>query len=255
MESVLPRTYGGQWAAGRTPEGPDEGNGRPPEDREGPGGRAGFVRIRTLLGDGHQVFREALEIALEREGDFEVIGAAESGPEVVAEARRLEPDVVVTEVCLPGLSGIEATREILREDPRGRVLILSSRDGSSIVREALRAGALGYVLKGSPLREVFDAIRAVSRAKSFLSTAITRDVITAFTERSPETEGLEALTVREREVLLGIAEGFGSKEIAERLHVSPRTVESHRTNLMRKLGAHKVSELVRRAIREGLLEP
>ncbi len=186
-----------------------------------------------------------------------VVGQAGDGLEAVDLAARLHPDIIIMDVWLPHLSGTEATVEIIRRDSAARIIILSVHEQQSVVERCLRAGATAYVAKSACSRELFEAIDAVARGKSYLSPVVTRSMIDAVgrgATRSPES-GIASLTGREREVLQHIAEGRASKEIARVLHISPRTVDSHRSHLMRKLGVNKASSLVRIAIREELVAP
>jgi DNA-binding NarL/FixJ family response regulator len=211
---------------------------------------------RVLIVDDHEILRDGLRRILESSGEVEVVGEAGDGRAAVEAARRLQPDVTLMDVWLPGLSGIEATRALLSEDPRARVLILSTQERWSAVEEALRAGAAGYALKSAGSRELLRAIEAVASGRSYLSPSLASDAVHAILQpgSGPATP-LASLTPREREVLQGIAAGRSAKEIAGDLHVSERTVETHRAALMRKLGVHKTGQLVRIAIREGLVEP
>jgi len=212
--------------------------------------------IRILLVDDHAMIREGLRTLLESREGLSVVGEAADGREAVEATERLEPDVVVMDIWLPRLSGIAATKEILRQRPQTRVVIATQHERRSFVEDALRAGASGYVVKSGSCRELFEALDAVIAGRTYIAPAVTDHLVDAIT-RPGETaySGLAALTCREREVLQRIAEGLGSKEIAADLHVSQRTVESHRANVMRKLNVHKVSGLVRMAIREGLVAP
>lgn len=209
-----------------------------------------------LLADDQAMFRDAVRALIEKRGDFEVVGEASDGRQAVSMTLEIRPDVILMEISLPRLSGIEATKRLLRDAPRSKVLILSRHEGRSHVEQALRSGAAGYVTKSSSSQELIQAIEAVSSGRSFLSRAIARQVVDVVTCRnSPAQTGILELTSREREVLQLIAEGGSSKEIATQLGISTRTVESHRARLMEKLGIHKVSGLVRFAIREGLISP
>jgi len=212
--------------------------------------------IRVLLVDDHAMIREGLRNVLESRDGISVVGEATDGREGVEAAERLEPDVVVMDIWLPRLSGIGATQEILRRRPQTRVVIATQHEGRSFLEDALRAGASAYVVKSGSCRHLFDALDAVMLGRTYVAPVVTDHLVGAITRpgETPHT-GLASLTGREREVLQGIAEGLGSKEIAADLHVSQRTVESHRANLMRKLDVHKVSGLVRMAIREGLVAP
>lgn len=211
---------------------------------------------RVLLVDDHAMVREALRAKIEAVDGLEVVGEARDGREAVDAARRLRPDIILMDIMLPRLSGLAATQEIMKADQGARVLILSVHEERSFVEDAFRAGAFGYVVKTGPIQELLDAIDAVRQGLSYLSPAITQHVVGSI--RNPgdsSSGGLSALSTREREVLQRIAEGLASKEIAADLQLSRRTVETHRANLMRKLGAHKASSLVRIAIREGLVSP
>jgi DNA-binding NarL/FixJ family response regulator len=214
------------------------------------------METRILLVDDHTMVREALRAKLEAVDHLTVVGEARDGREAVEAAQELRPDVIVMDIWLPRLSGLAATQEIVKADRNARVLILSVHEGRSFVEDAFRAGAIGYVVKSGSVQELLEAIDAVRQGRSYLSPAITQHVVGAIRDpRDSASSGLSALSSREREVLQRIAEGLASKEIAADLHLSRRTVETHRANLMRKLGAHKASSLVRIAIREGLVSP
>ena len=211
--------------------------------------------IRIILVDDHLLFREALRGLLERRADAEVVAEAADGREAIDAALRLRPDVVLMDIWMPHLSGIEATAELLSRDPKAKVVMLSMHESRSFVEQSLRAGAIGYVVKSAPATELLTAIRHARQGRSYLSPGILRETIELL-RAEPDRSALRiALTRREREVLQGIAEGRGSKQIALDLRVSCRTVDSHRSHLMRKLGVHKASDLVRIAIREGLVAP
>jgi len=213
---------------------------------------------RVLLVDDHELLREGLAKMIESRAGFEVIGQAKDGREAVALAGSLAPDMTVMDIWLPSLSGIDATSAIVENDPGAKVIMLSVHEKQSMVERAFRAGAMGYLVKSACVKELFTAIDAVSQGKSYLSPAVTQtmlDTITAEKRRPREETGFAALTRREREVLQRIAEGLSNKEVASALHISVRTVESHRASLMKKLGVHKSSSLVRFAIREDLVAP
>jgi DNA-binding NarL/FixJ family response regulator len=213
------------------------------------------MATRVLLADDHQLLRQGLRRLLEAAG-IEVAAEAGDGREAVDEALRTLPDVVLMDIWMPRLSGIEATRELLRRAPGSKVLILSMHETRAFVEDALAAGALGYLLKSASAEELCEAIAAVSEGRAYLSAAVAHEAALALRRpRGTAAAPLDSLTGREREVLQRIAEGLGSKEIASDLRLSRRTVESHRAHLMRKLGVHKTSALVRIAIREGLVAP
>ena len=209
----------------------------------------------VLLAEDHEVLRQGLRQLIEPEGEFEVVAEAADGRSAVELAQKHRPDVVVMDIWMPRLSGIDATRQILDQSD-AKVLILSQHDSWSYVEQALRAGASGYVIKTASASELLSGIRAVSEGKSYLSPDIAQRLVGAFSKPEEERGSpLQSLTHREREVLQLIAECLSSKEIAAQLGVSVRTVEAHRASLMDKLGIHKLSGLVRFAIREGLVAP
>jgi two-component system NarL family response regulator len=212
------------------------------------------MSVRILLADDHQMLRDGLRSILASEEGLEVVGEAGDGHTAVALARELRPDVVVMDIGMHGLNGVEATRLIKAENPRVKVLALSTYSDKRYVLSVLEAGASGYVLKASAFDELRRAIRAVSENKEYLSPDITGAVVEARV-RKPTEPGASVYTVlgsREREVLQLLAEGCSSPEIARRLHISASTVETHRRNIMRKLNLHSIAELTKYAIREGL---
>jgi len=212
------------------------------------------METTILLADDHRLVREGLRKLIEEREDLRVVAEATTGQEAIELCERLQPDMVLMDISMPGLSGIDATRRICKTNPGTRVLILSMHDNQGYVEEVLRSGASGYVLKDSAASDLLQAIEAVRRGDSFLSPTVTQQVVEAIAR--PGDRPLAAashLTDREREVLTLIAEGLSSKEIAQKLGVSLKTIESHRANLMDKLDIHKVSGLVRFAIRAGLV--
>jgi RNA polymerase sigma factor (sigma-70 family) len=212
------------------------------------------METTIVLADDHRLVREGLRRLLEERADLRVVGEARTGQEAVDLAAEKSPDLVLMDISMPGLSGIDATRRICKIADSPKVLILSMHDNRSFVEEVLRAGASGYVLKDCASSDLLEAIDAVRRGDSFLSPSITQQVVDAIAHPSDRPEAaLSALTDREREVLTLIAEGLSSKQIAKQLGVSLKTIESHRANLMDKLEIHKVSGLVRFAIRSGLV--
>lgn len=188
---------------------------------------------------------------IQSQQDMEVVGEAKTGRETVDEARKLKPDIVVMDVSMPDLNGIEATRQICDELPHVKVVALSMHKDSVYVREILRAGARGYLLKESEDEDLLKAIRSVHRGEAFLSPAISDAVLTDY--RRHVTNPVDLLTSREREVLSLIAEGKTNKEIANLLNLSVYTVESHRGSVMEKLNLHSAGDIVRFAIRNGII--
>lgn len=209
-------------------------------------------KIRILLADDHSVVRQGFSALLRAQADMDVIAEATNGREAVEKARELQPDVIVMDVAMPELNGIEATRRIQEEAPRSRVLALSMHKDAVYVREILRAGARGYLLKDSIDVDFISAVRAVARGDGYISPAVSEAVLSDY--RKHVTNPIDLLSSREREVLQMIAEGLINKEIATKLNLSVYTVEAHRGRLMEKLNMHSTSELVRFAIRNGLID-
>ncbi len=209
-----------------------------------------------VVADDHKIVREGLVKLLEARPDFTVIGEASDGEEAVQMVLEKQPDVVIMDIWMPRLSGIDATRRIGKRGSQAKILVLSMHESRTYVEEVLRAGASGYIVKNSASSDLLQAIDAVRAGASYLSPAITQQVVDAIARPGDSSpSGVAMLTDREREVLQLIAEGLSSKEIASMLGVSLKTVDSHRSNLMEKLDIHKVSGLVRFAIRAGLVEP
>jgi DNA-binding NarL/FixJ family response regulator len=219
------------------------------------------VSMRILLVDDHQILLQGLRGMLENHPGYEVVGEAPNGRIAVQMARELKPDAVLMDVAMPDLNGIEATRQIVNESPTTKVIALSMHEDPLFVREMLRAGASGYLLKESAFDELIRALRAVSSNQAFFSPAVARVVMGDYLERvqgkeKPEpTTGsrvFDVLSAREREVLQLIAEGNNTRDIAKQLFVSVKTVEGHRRLIMQKTGIKSVADLTRYAIREGL---
>jgi DNA-binding NarL/FixJ family response regulator len=209
--------------------------------------------MRILIADDHGIVRSGLRLLLERQADLEVVAEAADGAEAREIAIREKPDLAILDVRMPKLTGLQATREIKQQAPDVAVLILSMHDDERYLFEALKAGASGYVLKTQADTDLLDAIRAVERGEPFLTPAAQQALIKDVLERG--TDGEEELTPREEEIVKLVAEAHTNKQIAEILHLSEKTVENHRANAMRKLGMRDRVELVRYAIRRGLIEP
>jgi two-component system NarL family response regulator len=212
------------------------------------------VTIRLLLVDDHELMRQGLRAILDREDDVEVIGEATNGRMAVDLARQLAPDIVVMDVAMKDMNGIEATRQIRAECPSVKVMALSSHSDSRYVNAILEAGACGYVLKANAFDDLRRALEAARQGKSYLCPDVTQSVIGG-SSRGPDSPASSAgtsLSPREREVLQLLAEGQSSPEIGKRLFVATTTVETHRRNIMRKLDIHSVADLTKYAIREGL---
>ena len=212
------------------------------------------MSIRILLADDHQIMRDGLRAILASEESFEIVGEAENGREAAALARTLVPDVIIMDIGMPDLNGVEATRQIKADNPGVKVIALSMYADRGYVLGILEAGASGYVLKTGAYDEVHRAVKAVAQGKKYLSPDITQMVVDAQV-RAPSQRGPSAQTSlgpREREIVQLLAEGHTSPEIAKRLHISTRTVETHRRNIMKKLDLHSVADITKYAIREGL---
>lgn len=210
------------------------------------------MTLRILLVDDHELMRDGLRSILEKEPGVEVAGEAASGREAVQRAQSLAPDLVVMDVVMKDLNGIEATRQIRAECPRAKVLALSSHSDRRYVNAILEAGASGYVLKANAYDELRRALQAVQRGNTYLSPDVTGAVVDASLHPRGEESGGAALSPREREVIQLLAEGLTSPEIGQRLGVATHTIETHRRNVMRKLDIHSVADLTKYAIREGL---
>jgi DNA-binding NarL/FixJ family response regulator len=211
---------------------------------------------RILLVDDHEIIRKGLRSVLEARKDWEIVGEATTGREAVKKVEELKPDVVVIDISMPELNGLEAVRQIVKLAPRTEVLVLTMHESEDLVREVLEAGARGYLLKSDASRQLISAIDALRLHKPYLTSRVNEVVLTGYLGGKPlkgETSG-GRLTPREREIVQLLAEGLTNKEIAGTLNISVKTAETHRTNIMRKLDLHSVSELVRYAVRNHIIE-
>jgi DNA-binding NarL/FixJ family response regulator len=212
--------------------------------------------IRVLLADDHTLVRAGLRGLLQGIAGVEVVGEAEEGKEAVRLAMELRPEVVLLDIGMPGLNGLDAATQIVRADTSIRVLILSMHSAEEYVLRALRAGCAGYLLKRSAVSELEIAVRAVARGETYLSPSVSKQVVDDYVGRTGgPADPLDALTPRQREILQLVAEGHTSKEIAERLQLSFKTVEAHRAKIMERLDLEDVTGLVRFAVRVGLVMP
>ncbi|MEI8170141.1 MAG: response regulator transcription factor [Rhodoferax sp.] len=210
--------------------------------------------MRVLLADDHILVRAGLRKLLESVPDLEVVGEASDGLALIALVAELQPDLVLMDIAMPGLNGLDATARVMKEWPQTRVLILSMHQNEEYVRQALRHGAVGYLLKDAAPTELDLALKAVMRGETYLSPAVSRGVLNDYVQRLRGEEDTRViLTPRQREVLQLIAEGQSTKEIARRLELSVKTVDTHRSQLMQQLNIHEVAGLVRYAIRAGLV--
>jgi two-component system response regulator NreC len=212
--------------------------------------------IRIVLADDHAVMRRGLRLVLLEQQDFQVVGEASDGREAVRLAETLQPDVMVLDISMPGLNGIEAARQISAKHPNTALVVLSMHSDEGYVLRALKAGVRGYLLKESPEADFIQAIHCVSQGKAFFSPAVSRTLAEDYVRQSNERDiedSYDLLTVREREILQLIAEGRSNKEVAATLNLSVYTVETHRSNVMSKLNLHSIPELILYAVRKGVI--
>jgi two-component system, NarL family, response regulator NreC len=211
--------------------------------------------ITIVLADDHHLIRRGLRALLETEADFSVVGEAADGLQAAQLVERLKPNILVIDFIMPGLNGLEVARRVKQSSTKTRVLLLSMYTNESYVLEAFRNGAVGYVLKDSTADDLVRAVRQVAAGHRYLSAPLSERAIDSYVQRARrgKSDLYETLTAREREVLQLAAEGHSSKEIASRLFISPRTAETHRANLMHKLGLHSLTDLIRYALRRGIL--
>jgi len=208
-----------------------------------------------VLADDHEIVRQGLKNLLETDPNFQVVGETGDGLETLKLIERLQPDVLIVDVMMPGLNGLEVTRQVSQRTPQTRVVVLSMRANEAYVLEALKNGAAGYVLKSASITELVQAVHQVTAGRRYLSPPLSERLIEAYIQKAQETvsDPYESLTRREREVLQLAAEGCTNAEIAARLSISPLTAMTHRTNLMRKLNLHSLAELIRYALQRGIL--
>jgi DNA-binding NarL/FixJ family response regulator len=215
--------------------------------------RGSGTTIAILLADDHTIVRDGLGFLLEAQEGIQVVGVASDGREAVKEAERLRPDVVVMDLAMPGLNGIEATRRIRKLLPATRVLVLSMHGSSEHIYRALEAGAQGYLLKESAGPELAAALRAVHGGRRYLSSKITETVVDQYVRERKTNGPLASLSAREREILQLVVEGKASAPIAEQLGISVKSVETYRSRIMHKLGIHDLPSLVKFAIQHGII--
>jgi NarL family two-component system response regulator LiaR len=210
------------------------------------------MSIRILITDDHQMVREGIRSLLEKESDFEVVGEAEEGRQAIDLVRKLQPDVVIMDITMPNLNGVDATRQIVNEYPETRVVALSMHFSKMFVVKMLRAGALGYILKGDSSEELIEGVRIVAEGGAYFGPKVAKTVTEVLANPMPDSP-LDVLTTREREVLQLICEGKNTKQIALVLHVSTKTIEANRRKTMEKLDANSIPELVIIAIENGVI--
>jgi DNA-binding NarL/FixJ family response regulator len=210
-------------------------------------------KIKVLVVDDHTLMRDGIRALLGLHDDIEVVGEAAEGRDAIKKAQEVAPDVIVMDIAMPGLDGLEATRRITKKNPMAKVLVLTQHDKREYILSSIKAGAAGYVPKRAVGSELLSAIRAVYRGDSFLSPYAAKALVDYYRQQVEETEPYDRLTAREREILKLIAEGHKSREIAAILAISLKTVLGHRTKIMEKLDIHNSTELIKYAMRKGLV--
>ena len=213
-------------------------------------------KIKVLVADDHTILRQGIKSLLDNQEGIEVIGEAKDGREALRIIEETLPDVILMDIAMPGLNGLEATRRIKKKFPRMKVLVLTMYTNEEYIFQILNAGANGYLVKETAFQDLISAIKAVYKNEAFMSPSISKKVINSYIKRAQDDEEktCEILTTREREILQLIAEGNSSKKIAEALFISPKTVETHRTHIMDKLNIHNRTGLVKYAIRKGIVD-
>lgn len=217
------------------------------------------MKIRILIADDHEVVRRGLSTLLQTHEGWEICGEAKDGREAVAMAKELKPDVVILDVGMPNLNGLAATRQLVQHNPDQRVIVLTITDSDEVIREALDAGARGFVLKSDAARDLVSAVEALQRNRMFFTPRVNDMVLAGFLDKgrsatSGESPKVPQLTPREREVVQLLAEGKSSKEVATALNLSTKTAETHRSNIMRKLGFHSIRDIVVYAIKNNIIQ-
>jgi two-component system response regulator NreC len=211
--------------------------------------------IKIILADDHHVVRKGLKALLSSEADFNIIGEAGDGLEAVRIVEEFQPDVLILDLMMAGINGLEVTRQLNKKCPDTGIVILSMHSNEAYVLEALRSGAKAFVLKESPPEELIGAVRSVAGGKRFLSAPLSERAIEAYTQKTEvkASDPIDQLTTREREILQLTVQGYSNADVASRLYISPRTVETHRTNMMRKLDIHNHSQLIQFAIQHAII--
>src|ERR1700675_3317271 len=217
------------------------------------------MKLRILLADDHEIVRRGLCALLQKHEGWEICGEASDGREAIEMAKRLKPDVVIVDIGMPSLNGLDTTRQLMQYDPQFKVIVLTITDSDQVIREALDAGARGFVLKSDAARDLVNAVEAVQRNRMFFTPRVNDMVLAGFLDRrenggTTEPPKLPKLTPREREVIQLLAEGKSSKEVASLLNLSTKTAETHRSNIMRKLDIHSIRDLVVYAVKNDIIQ-
>jgi DNA-binding NarL/FixJ family response regulator len=217
------------------------------------------MKLRILIADDHEVVRRGLSTLLQTHEDWEICGEAKDGREAVEMAKQLKPDVVILDVGMPNLNGLAATRQLAQQNPNQKIIVLTITDSDEVIREALDAGARGFVLKSDAARDLVSAVEALQRNRMFFTPRVNDMVLAGFLDKGHngtrgESPKVPRLTPREREVVQLLAEGKSSKEVACALNLSTKTAETHRSNIMRKLGFHSIRDIVVYAIKNNIIQ-
>ncbi len=217
------------------------------------------MKVRILIADDHEVVRRGLSALLQMQEGWEVCGEAADGREAVEKAKQLKPDFIILDIGMPNLNGLAATRQLVQHDPSFKIIVLTITDSDQVIREALDAGARGFVLKSDAVRDLVSAIEALQRGQMFFTPRVNEMVLAGFLEKGTvATRGMPptfpSLTPREKEVIQLLAEGKSSKEVASVLNLSTKTAETHRSNIMRKLGFHSIRDLVLYAVKNNIIQ-
>ncbi|HEY6768883.1 MAG TPA: response regulator transcription factor [Candidatus Sulfotelmatobacter sp.] len=217
------------------------------------------MKLRILLADDHEIVRRGLCALLQKHEGWEVIGECSDGRDAVEKAKQLKPDVVILDIGMPSLNGLDATRQLMQHDPNFKVIVLTITDSDQVIREALDAGARGFVLKSDAARDLVSAVEALQHRRMFFTPRVNDLVLAGFLDKgraisTTEPPTLPTLTAREREITQLLAEGKSSKEVASLLNLSTKTVETHRSNIMRKLSFHSIRDLVVYAIKNNIIQ-
>ena len=212
-------------------------------------------KIKVVVADDHTILRQGIKALLDNQEEIEVVGEAKDGREAIKVIEELSPDVILMDIAMPGLNGLEATRRIKKKFPKTKVVVLTMHTNEEYIFQILNAGADGYLVKETAFQDLISAISSVHRGEAFMSPSISKKVLTEYIQRAQGKEkvGFDTLTTREREILQLVAEGNSNKKIAEALFISPKTVETHRAHIMDKLNIHDRAGLIKYAIRKGMI--
>lgn len=215
--------------------------------------------LRLLIADDHEIVRKGLHSLLVERPGWQVVAEAGNGRDAAEKVKQLKPDVIILDIAMPNLNGLEAARQILKDIPQAKILILTMHDTDHLIHDILDSGARGYVLKSDASRDLVSAVEALQRNKTFFTSKVAQIVLDGYLKKRPqkreEETAKDRLTARQREIIQLLAEGKSSKEVATALNLSVKTAETHRANIMLRLNCHSISELVRYAIRNNIIDP